>query len=135
MLEKSKVLHRDVSLGNILILDERKDDDDEHGFMHDMDYSSMETLENGSAIQQDLSNDDEVDAMRLKERTVSDTHIYVRLQLLTSRIGDVLLHGLGTYRPEIRPAPLPPPRPRVVLLGAFMGGPATHRLFHPPQWR
>ncbi|KAI9069519.1 hypothetical protein FKP32DRAFT_1559561, partial [Trametes sanguinea] len=39
--EKAKVLHRDVSLGNILIADDPSEGS-HRGFLHDFDYSSME---------------------------------------------------------------------------------------------
>ncbi|KAI0675544.1 hypothetical protein C8Q78DRAFT_1074557 [Trametes maxima] len=39
--EKADILHRDVSVGNILIKDEKKQDDKFTGFLHDFDYSSM----------------------------------------------------------------------------------------------
>ena len=34
-------MHRDVSVGNILIIDDEKDQADFTGFLHDFDYSSM----------------------------------------------------------------------------------------------
>ncbi|KAI0644499.1 hypothetical protein C8Q79DRAFT_912773 [Trametes meyenii] len=39
--EKAKILHRDVSVGNILIADDQKSKDFT-GFLHDFDYSAME---------------------------------------------------------------------------------------------
>ncbi|KAI0645961.1 hypothetical protein C8Q79DRAFT_1010843 [Trametes meyenii] len=39
--EKAEILHRDVSVGNILIKDVKKEEDKFTGFLHDYDYSSM----------------------------------------------------------------------------------------------
>lgn len=69
--EKARVLHRDLSLGNILILDERADDEDEYGFMHDLDYSAMEPIGADGVTIKDISNYDDNTAQH-KERTVSD---------------------------------------------------------------
>ena len=71
------VLHRDVSLGNILITDKPKGDDP-IGYMHDLDYSSMtpedETVASTSAEALAVNNpssDNPEDSARQKERTVS----------------------------------------------------------------
>lgn len=61
--EDARVLHRDVSVGNILITDEPTNEPNSTGFLHDFDYSSIEhEPENGGP-----------DDVRQAERTVSTT--------------------------------------------------------------
>ena len=40
-MSRGGVLHRDVSIGNILIVDDEEEQDKFTGFLHDFDYSSM----------------------------------------------------------------------------------------------
>ena len=40
-MSKGGVLHRDISVGNILIIDDEEDQGNFVGFLHDFDYSSM----------------------------------------------------------------------------------------------
>ncbi|KAI0752077.1 hypothetical protein C8Q74DRAFT_353057 [Fomes fomentarius] len=47
--EKGKLLHRDVSVGNILIVD-KIDTREYRGFLHDFDYSSMAPLDQGEDV-------------------------------------------------------------------------------------
>ncbi|KAI0788265.1 hypothetical protein C8Q74DRAFT_1195372, partial [Fomes fomentarius] len=47
--EKGKLLHRDVSVGNILIVD-KIDTRKYRGFLHDFDYSSMAPLDQGEDV-------------------------------------------------------------------------------------
>ena len=75
-LTRAGVLHRDISVGNVLIVDNPDDPDTFAGFLHDFDYSSMSrdvpdesyaTL-TGVALAEKLIA--EADAGTLKERTV-----------------------------------------------------------------
>ena len=74
--ERAGVLHRDISLGNILIVDELTTRA-YTGFVHDLDYSSMEDAENGGSRCCEGTADGSAvvstgaDATKLKERTVS----------------------------------------------------------------
>ncbi|KAI0328289.1 hypothetical protein GY45DRAFT_1372522 [Cubamyces sp. BRFM 1775] len=73
------VLHRDVSLGNILITDEpRSDGLPFFGFIHDFDYSSMGPAESASAGEKMACDRDE--DVSLKERT--GTLYYMAIELL-----------------------------------------------------
>ncbi|KAI9069513.1 hypothetical protein FKP32DRAFT_1753775 [Trametes sanguinea] len=86
--EKAKVLHRDVSLGNILIADDPSEGS-HRGFLHDFDYSSMEAT---GADSQDnmfllLEDDEEIlpeDIARFKERT--GTYYFIAIALLDSDV-------------------------------------------------
>ena len=40
-MSRAGVLHRDVSIGNVLIVDDEADQQEFAGFLHDFDYSSM----------------------------------------------------------------------------------------------
>ena len=40
-MSRAGVLHRDVSIGNVFIVDDEEDQDEFSGFLHDFDYSSM----------------------------------------------------------------------------------------------
>ena len=40
-MSRAGVLHRDVSIGNVLIVDDEADQQKFAGFLHDFDYSSM----------------------------------------------------------------------------------------------
>ncbi|KAH9856223.1 hypothetical protein C2E23DRAFT_508120 [Lenzites betulinus] len=74
--EEAHVLHRDVSLGNILINDELDDDALEHvGFIHDFDYSSMEPDDTDPA-----PSEDEAERTR-KERT--GTYFFMAVELIS----------------------------------------------------
>ncbi|KAI9069755.1 hypothetical protein FKP32DRAFT_1753655 [Trametes sanguinea] len=82
--EKAKVLHRDVSLGNILIADDPSEGS-HRGFLHDFDYSSMEAF--GSDPQDNmfrlLEDDEEIlpdDIEKFKERT--GTYYFIATALL-----------------------------------------------------
>ena len=74
--EVAGVLHRDISLGNILIVDDVSKSA-YTGFVHDLDYSSMEDAENsGSRCCEGTADGSAVvstgaDATKLKEWTVS----------------------------------------------------------------
>ncbi|KAI0788303.1 hypothetical protein C8Q74DRAFT_672811 [Fomes fomentarius] len=74
--EVAGVLHRDVSIGNILITDEATTDGC-HGFIHDFDYSSMESRvppgEDDEASSEDLDD-------RHKERL--GTHYFIAYEIL-----------------------------------------------------
>lgn len=70
--EQAGVLHRDISLGNILISDDPADDGCQ-GFIHDFDYSSMTKLPPG---QVEEATSKVVNDTR-KERTVSPDDHYV----------------------------------------------------------
>ena len=77
--EQAGVLHRDISLGNILISDDPADDGCQ-GFIHDFDYSSM-TSASPEAHSADEQTDPESSGVSIlvaedygegeKERTVS----------------------------------------------------------------
>ncbi len=60
------MLHRDISIGNILITDEAAADGC-HGFIHDFDYSSMSAVPPGEVDDEVSSEDRDEDR---KERTV-----------------------------------------------------------------
>ncbi|KAI0641964.1 hypothetical protein C8Q79DRAFT_918222 [Trametes meyenii] len=93
--EKANILHRDVSVGNILIKGEKKLDDKFTGFLHDFDYSSMvpdpETVVDASTSTQasvdDLGADvpgapvpSSVDPSSQKERT--GTYYFMAIEIL-----------------------------------------------------
>ncbi|KAI0656414.1 hypothetical protein C8Q70DRAFT_921713 [Cubamyces menziesii] len=83
------VLQRDVSLGNILIVDEpRSDGPPFFGFLHDFDYSSMGPVETDSEDEKTAYDSDE-DVHR-KERT--GTLYYMAVELLEKQ--DVI-HNTG----------------------------------------
>ena len=73
---RAGVLHRDISVGNILIVDYPDDPDTFAGFLHDFDYSSMSrdvpdescSSVTGVSLAEKLIAD--ADAGALKERTV-----------------------------------------------------------------
>ena len=76
--EKAGILHRDVSAGNILIV-EKQGSRSFHGFIHDFDYSSMAGIQ--PAFEMALPNstrqpDEDALLENLKERTVSDVDLY-----------------------------------------------------------
>ncbi|KAH9902362.1 hypothetical protein C8Q73DRAFT_633301 [Cubamyces lactineus] len=73
------VLHRDISLGNILIADEvRSDDAPFFGFIHDFDYSSMGPVKTDSEDEKTTCDSDK--DVNLKERT--GTLYYMAIELL-----------------------------------------------------
>ncbi|KAI0641971.1 hypothetical protein C8Q79DRAFT_265404 [Trametes meyenii] len=92
--EKANILHRDVSVGNILIKDDKKQSDKFTGFLHDFDYSSMEpdpdatadgqegTPEVADELQVDASNTPQgsVDPASQKERT--GTYYFMAIEML-----------------------------------------------------
>ncbi|KAI0692081.1 hypothetical protein C8T65DRAFT_745297 [Cerioporus squamosus] len=87
-MTRAGVLHRDVSVGNVLILDNPSDPGSYAGFLHDFDYSSMSrevpTITQFSSMcateraQQLLA---EADAGDLKERTGTFYFIAIMLQV------------------------------------------------------
>ncbi|KAJ8488342.1 hypothetical protein ONZ51_g3606 [Trametes cubensis] len=83
--EVAGVLHRDISLGNILIVDDISKSA-YTGFVHDLDYSSMDDAENsGSGCCEGTADGSAVvstgvDATKLKERT--GTFYYMAVDLL-----------------------------------------------------
>lgn len=81
--EEAQVLHRDVSLSNILIKDKRENDDnDALGMLHDFDYSYIGPIGvNGNATK-DVSND-RANTPRLHESIASNVSIYICRQSLT----------------------------------------------------
>ncbi|OJT05826.1 hypothetical protein TRAPUB_3321 [Trametes pubescens] len=91
MMERGGVLHRDVSSGNILIVEEpQPEDPPSRGFLHDYDYSSM-TLEPPGKGTRPVSSkppplrplelaDVFEDVAKCKERT--GTYYYLALELL-----------------------------------------------------
>ncbi|KAI0667823.1 hypothetical protein C8Q78DRAFT_289572 [Trametes maxima] len=101
--EKAEILHRDVSVGNILIKDEKTTEDKFSGFLHDYDYSSMvpdpktsvevEEAE-AKAIEDDLGlgldvpggAKESVDPETQKERT--GTYYFMAVEML--RVPDVV---------------------------------------------
>ena len=56
-MEKAGVLHRDVSIGNILIVDKPHPSIIFHGFLHDCDYSSMDVDEPSEDSSSDVETD------------------------------------------------------------------------------
>ncbi|KAI0750194.1 hypothetical protein C8Q80DRAFT_1166551 [Daedaleopsis nitida] len=56
-LEKAGILHRDVSVGNILIVDKPGTAAKFHGFLHDFDYSSMDADEPTEDMQSEIETD------------------------------------------------------------------------------
>ena len=85
--EDAGVLHRDISVGNILIVDD-PEEDEFVGFIHDFDYSSMTDAapKEQSSTGKDEPSDELADSSLnetnkdLKERTVSD--VVIRMILL-----------------------------------------------------
>ncbi len=75
-MRRGGILHRDISVGNILIIDDPEEQAQFCGFIHDFDYSSMScnvppgdiSSLSATALSQLLTADD-VDG-QLKERTV-----------------------------------------------------------------
>ncbi|KAI0750221.1 hypothetical protein C8Q80DRAFT_1166705 [Daedaleopsis nitida] len=65
-MEQAGVLHRDVSVGNILIVDKPDPEAKFHGFLHDFDYSSMDADEpaegTDSEIETNYGSDDDEEA-------------------------------------------------------------------------
>lgn len=81
MMERGGVLHRDVSSGNILIVEEPQEHPTSKGFLSDYDYSSMTLEPPGEGTQPASSEppplrplelaDEFEDVGKRKERTVS----------------------------------------------------------------
>lgn len=81
MMERGGVLHRDVSSGNILIVEDPQMHPASKGILHDYDYSSMTLYPPGEASEDVLSEppplrpleleDEFLDVAGCKERTVS----------------------------------------------------------------
>lgn len=112
--EKARVLHRDVSVGNILIADEPRPGQPEPkkkqtGFLHDYDYSAMEA--DPSEADEDTQcpsspssgscegNPTETatapdDPSKFKERTVGCIVMCYSRHKLIILLGNILLHGL-----------------------------------------
>ncbi|KAI0711842.1 hypothetical protein C8T65DRAFT_807443 [Cerioporus squamosus] len=90
--ETAGIMHRDVSLGNILI----SSDPDRKGFLHDFDYSSMESLppghpSAGSTLEGRASSDDP-----RRERT--GTYYYMAINILNSaNIIHTIKHDLESF--------------------------------------
>ncbi|KAI0328296.1 hypothetical protein GY45DRAFT_1372527 [Cubamyces sp. BRFM 1775] len=86
--ERAGVLHRDISLGNILIVDDVSERA-YTGFVHDFDYSSMDdTEERGSECCESILDGSTAvstgaDAAKLKERT--GTFYYMAVDLLDNQ--------------------------------------------------
>ncbi|KAH9895251.1 hypothetical protein C8Q73DRAFT_493288 [Cubamyces lactineus] len=86
--EGAGVLHRDISLGNILIVDDAPTCA-YTGFVHDLDYSSMDGAENSGSGCCESADDESavvstgVDAAKLKERT--GTFYYMAVDLLNAQ--------------------------------------------------
>ena len=130
------VLHRDVSVGNILIVD-RPEPNAFRGFIHDFDCSSMT---DAPPMRRKKSSDEEVALETLKtaeegsraarmERTVSTIAARARLPLSSDSMrspGHVLLHGYRAPHTGVYPARIAP-RPAVNLLGPALGHPTPHR--------
>ncbi|KAI0750186.1 hypothetical protein C8Q80DRAFT_1166504 [Daedaleopsis nitida] len=89
--EKGKLLHRDVSVGNILIV-EKPESRPFSGFLHDFDYSNMESLaslakaEASGTSDPGLQSPDEISNVdeELKERT--GTYFFIACQLLDRKL-------------------------------------------------
>ncbi|EJF59157.1 hypothetical protein DICSQDRAFT_172310 [Dichomitus squalens LYAD-421 SS1] len=94
-MTRAGILHRDVSVNNILIVDDPAEQDSFIGFIHDFDYSSMSrefpaaniASLSAAALSELLLGDD--DGGELKERT--GTFYFMAIQLLGDE-GDI--HGL-----------------------------------------
>ncbi|KAI0648836.1 hypothetical protein C8Q79DRAFT_1007418 [Trametes meyenii] len=101
--EKAEILHRDVSVGNILIKDEKKMEDKFSGFLHDYDYSSMvpdpkTSLEEVEAGSESIGDDPElgldvsdetkesIDPEVQKERT--GTYYFMAVEML--KVPDII---------------------------------------------
>lgn len=98
------MLHRDISLGNILITDEAAEDGC-FGFIHDFDYSSMTKVAPGEA--DDETSEEDIDDTR-KERTVrccahrvcllilmlslQGTHYFIAHEILARSGGRSVIH-------------------------------------------
>ncbi|KAH9849646.1 hypothetical protein C2E23DRAFT_356433 [Lenzites betulinus] len=97
--EDAQVLHRDVSLGNILITDEPMDEPNSVGFLHDFDYSSMEREatplgEEACDDGQDSAEDGDV---KQKERT--GTYYFMAMELILAAPGTIhdIHHDLESF--------------------------------------
>ncbi|KAL7279513.1 hypothetical protein ACG7TL_007356 [Trametes sanguinea] len=82
--ERAKVLHRDVSLGNILIADDAPEGC-HRGFLHDWDYSSMGPIDpdsqgNAARLMEDDEEISSEDIDEHKERT--GTYYFMAIELL-----------------------------------------------------
>ncbi|KAI0706496.1 hypothetical protein C8Q76DRAFT_800918 [Earliella scabrosa] len=83
--EKAGVLHRDISLGNILIMDELEEDG-HSGFIHDFDHSYMTPRIPGAM---DDDDDGIVDDERMKS---TGTFYFKAYELLLAETGPKILH-------------------------------------------
>ncbi|KAI1792133.1 hypothetical protein LXA43DRAFT_1134855 [Ganoderma leucocontextum] len=89
-MRRGGILHRDISVGNILIIDDPEDHEQFCGFIHDFDYSSMSrnvpprdiSSLSATALTQLLTADD--DDGQLKERT--GTFLFMSDDLLDSPV-------------------------------------------------
>ncbi len=114
MMERGGVLHRDVSSGNILIVEEPQERPSSKGILHDYDYSSMTPYPPDKACQGASSDssllrplelaDDCEDVGECKERAVSILHL-VGLHSVSSNhppvVGNISLYdgrASGSYR-------------------------------------
>ncbi|KAI0826491.1 hypothetical protein BC628DRAFT_1419009 [Trametes gibbosa] len=108
--EEARVLHRDISLGNILIKDE-PDDASDVGFIHDFDYSSMEP--DSDSDSDSASSQDGTSTTQLKERT--GTYFYMAVDLIN---------------PKPKDTSPPLSRCRISVLGPPLGRAAAHQLLY-----
>ncbi|EIW63006.1 uncharacterized protein TRAVEDRAFT_43312 [Trametes versicolor FP-101664 SS1] len=97
--EEAQVLHRDISLGSILInLDNHVDDDsDDIGLIHDFDYSSLEPAGVTGSAAQDVS-DGRAEATRLPGRIAS--YFFMAVDLIdpgTSSVTHRPYHDLESF--------------------------------------
>ncbi|KAH9855743.1 hypothetical protein C2E23DRAFT_893185 [Lenzites betulinus] len=86
--EDARVLHRDISVGNILITDEPTDEPNSAGFLHDFDYSSMEC--EPERLPGEDAHDEGADGgpdVRQKERT--GTYYFMAVELVTATPGTI----------------------------------------------
>ncbi|KAI0749782.1 hypothetical protein C8Q80DRAFT_1269600 [Daedaleopsis nitida] len=110
--EKAGVLHRDVSLGNILIVDEEGGEHSFEGFLHDFDYSAMTPDAASEMPVDDLplpddpveSNGDGMETIDVgaappddqrKERT--GTYHFMAIEILLGRVVHCVHHDLESF--------------------------------------
>ncbi|KAI0648643.1 hypothetical protein C8Q79DRAFT_1007230 [Trametes meyenii] len=101
--EKAEILHRDVSVGNILIKEEKEQEDKFSGFLHDYDYSSMipdpktsaddaevESAGDGTELGLDAPDGakESIDPDTQKERT--GTYYFMAFEIL--KVPDIIHH-------------------------------------------
>ncbi len=136
-MAKGGILHRDISAGNILIVDDPALQEQFCGFIHDFDYSSMsrevpqdDILSLSAAAVSRLLLADDIYGF-LKQRTVRTLpcipEIYFWILTPVTIAGNLFLHGpraspyyLGSRRSRYTS------RPRVFLLGTSLGCAPPH---------